>query len=212
MQTICRVCQAQSLRPALPRRLQHTVASQNEIKSSERSPFLPHKMPGPSKRWQRPRFGARRWKELFIASNYGQDFQVSPGPKGKAEKLIRREELRKEAAASEATLFDLAKQHFKPEQLATARQNKRPTEFDRKAYLEQRGPYKGRNVGTTAERAFKGHRWEARQRERKQEVAGRMAKMGAQIAEAKRVSGFPGFVRSAFIHCCCDDRYEMNSE
>jgi hypothetical protein len=145
------------------------------------SPFLPHKVSG-SSRWQPPQIGRRVWKKLFVASDFGRAYPMPEGPKGKAEKLLARENARVKAADEERELLELARVHWPPAEQVTG--------FDgpqKKAYLEAQGPYRGRFLGEDAGRAFKGHKWVNKQKERHQITQQRLGKMDQAIADLQKV-------------------------
>lgn len=155
------------------------------------SPFLATKLP--NGRWQKPRYSARVFKHLFVATNYGRDvpqgFVFPPGPHGRTKKLLAREESRVEALGAEQKLLDLAQQHFPPSR-AAIQATRRPEQqsLDRKAYLEHQGPYSGRRLGEDGSKAFKGHVRERKRPQRQAEVEARLAKMNLQYEAYNRVS------------------------
>jgi hypothetical protein len=145
------------------------------------SPFLPSKVPG-SSRWKAPLIGRRVWKKLFVASNFGKDYPLPEGPKGKEEKLIAREEARLKAEKEPLELLDLARQHWPPATPVSGLNTAEKT-----TYLKAKGPYKGRYLGEDGSRAFKGHKWEAAQKARHQMTEQRLARMDRQVADFKKV-------------------------
>lgn len=121
-------------------------------------------------------------------SNYGRDlpsgWSFPAGVHaGKIKKLVRREEARVSALGSEERLLDLARQHFPPS-TATERSGR---DWDRKAYLEQRGPYVGRYLGQDGSRAFKLHASERKRPQRQADIKARLDKMDVQFAAYNKV-------------------------
>ena len=157
--------------------LQSQIAAlQFNQRQGEPSPFLPYKPPS-ALNHRAPRMSTRRFKQLFLASDNGQG--LPEGPKGKADKLLQRAQLRAEGAEKESELLALAKRFWPTTSTAES--------MSRAAYLQDRGPYKGRFLGEGAVKAFKGSAWERKRPERQAEIRSRMSKMDQRVAEWKKV-------------------------
>lgn len=156
-----------------------------------RSPFVATKLA--DGRWQKPRYSARMFKQLFVATNYGRDvpqgYVFPAGPNGRAEKLLAREKKREEEIDGEFRLLELAQQHFPPSRASIQAISRAGSgNQDRKAYLEKQGPYSGRRLGDDGSKAFKGHSNERKRPQRKADVEARLAKMNMQYDAYAKVS------------------------
>lgn len=191
--------------------VQSSSSSSSQASSSRhtfgaQSPFLPRKTS--SGQWHRPQVSARVWKKLFLMSNYGQDvpegYVFPPGPKGRAQKLLQREQDRLASENHQAQLLEMAQQHFPPSTERVKRETQTPAtsrnshaampaleHWDRKAYLQHRGPYSGRRIGDDGSRAFKGHVHERKMPQRQAELQTRLSKMNMQYDAYNKVCIFP---------------------